>query len=112
MLGHVVYNHFKENGYEVFATTQTDDGIQWDAYLNLEKIEDIIQEVKPDAVVNCIGILNQVCEANKPLAVKLNSLLPHYIDSLSEKYNLYRQKYCGCRFSLNGDENGEGKKEG
>ena len=87
MLGHVVYNHFKENGYEVFATTQTDDGIQWDAYLNLEKIEDIIQEVKPDAVVNCIGILNQVCETNKPLAVKLNSLLPHYIDSLSEKYN-------------------------
>ena len=87
MLGHVVYNHFKENGYTVFGTTQTDEEIEWDAYLNLEKIEDIIQEVKPDAVVNCIGILNQVCEANKPLAVKLNSLLPHYIDSLSEKYN-------------------------
>ena len=87
MLGHVVYNHFKENGYTVFGTTQTDEEIEWDAYLNLEKIEDIIQEVKPDAVVNCIGLLNQVCEANKPLAVKLNSLLPHYIDSLSEKYN-------------------------
>lgn len=87
MLGHVVYHHFKENGYEVFATTQTDEEIEWDAYLNLEKIEDIIQDVKPDAVINCIGILNQVCEANKPLAVKLNSLLPHYIDSLSEKYN-------------------------
>ena len=72
MLGHVVYNHFKENGYTVFGTTQTDEEIEWDAYLNLEKIEDIIQEVKPDAVINCIGILNQVCDVNKPLAVKLN----------------------------------------
>ena len=86
MLGHVVYNHFKENGYTVYGTTQTTD-IVWDAYENLEGIEDIIKDVKPDAVINCIGILNQVCEANKPLAVKLNSLLPHYIDSLSEKYN-------------------------
>ena len=85
MLGHVVYNHFKENGYTVYGTAQTED-IKWDAYENLEGIEDIIKEVKPDAVVNCIGILNQVCEANKPLAVKLNSLLPHYMDSLSEKY--------------------------
>lgn len=86
MLGHVVYNHFKENGYTVYGTTQTTD-IVWDAYENLEGIEDIIKDVKPDAVINCIGILNQVCEVNKPLAVKLNSLLPHYIDSLSEKYN-------------------------
>ena len=44
MLGHVVYHYFKENGYEVFATTQNDEEIQWDAYLNLEKIEDIIKE--------------------------------------------------------------------
>lgn len=86
MLGHVVYSYFKEQGYTVYGTTQTTD-IVWDAYENLEGIEDIIKEVKPDAVINCIGILNQVCEANKPLAVKLNSLLPHYIDSLSEKYN-------------------------
>lgn len=86
MLGHVVYNYFKEQGYTVYGTTQTTD-IVWDAYENLEGIEDIIKEVKPNAVINCIGILNQVCEANKPLAVKLNSLLPHYIDSLSEKYN-------------------------
>ena len=33
MLGHVVYNHFKENGYTVYGTTQTTD-IVWDAYEN------------------------------------------------------------------------------
>ena len=87
MLGHVVYTYFKEQNYEVFGTTLDDEEIYYDAYENLEGIEKIIEEIKPDAVVNCIGILNQVCENNKPLAVKLNSLLPHYIDSLSEKYN-------------------------
>lgn len=86
MLGHVVYNYFLEKGYDVYGTTTTDD-IVYDAFKNQESIEDIINQIKPDAVVNCIGILNKVAEDNKVLAVKLNSLLPHYIDSLSRKYN-------------------------
>lgn len=87
MLGHVVYTYFKEKGYEVFGTTLDDEELYYDAFKDLESIENILDKVRPDAVVNCIGILNQVCENNKVLAVKLNSLLPHYMDSLSEKYN-------------------------
>ena len=88
MLGHVVYTYFQEKGYEVYGTTPVkDEGIYYDAFNDQEKIEEIIKDIKPDAVINCIGILNQVCDKNKPLAVKLNSLLPHYMDSLSEKYN-------------------------
>lgn len=88
MLGHVVYTYFKEKGYEVFGTSLNHEDIYYyDAFNNLESIEGILEEIKPNAVINCIGILNQVCEKNKPLAVKLNSLLPHYMDSLSEKYN-------------------------
>lgn len=87
MLGHVVYTYFKEKSYEVFGTTLDDEELYYDAFKDLESIENILEKVRPDAVVNCIGILNQVCENNKVLAVKLNSLLPHYMDSLSEKYN-------------------------
>jgi len=88
MLGHVVYTHFKDKGYDVYGTNPfQNDGIYYDAFNDQEAIEKIISDIKPDAVVNCIGILNQVCEANKPLAIKLNSLLPHYMDALSEKYN-------------------------
>lgn len=86
MLGHVVYNYFLEKGYEVYGTTTTDD-IVYDAFKNQEQIEAIILNIKPDVVINCIGILNKVAEDNKVLSVKLNSLLPHYIDSLSQKYN-------------------------
>ena len=86
MLGHVVYNYFLENGYEVYGTTR-DNEWKYDAYKDMEKLEKIISEIKPDVVINCIGILNQVAEDNKLLAIKLNSLLPHYIDLLSSKYN-------------------------
>lgn len=87
MLGHVVYNYFKEKNYDVVGTRVKDGTIIYDAYKNQEALEDIIREQKPNIVINCIGILNQVAEDNKPLAVKLNSLLPHYVDSLSEKYD-------------------------
>lgn len=88
MLGHVVYNYFKEQNYEVFGTVISgDDGIVYDAYRNQEDLEKIINKIKPDAVINCIGILNKVAEDNHHLAVSLNSLLPHYIDLLSIKYN-------------------------
>lgn len=87
MLGHVVYNYFKSLGEEVIGTDLTSEEIYYDAFKNQEELENIIAETKPNVVINCIGILNQVAEDNKVLAVKLNSLLPHYIDSLSEKYN-------------------------
>lgn len=87
MLGHVVFNYFKEKQYEVIGTNTKNGPIIYDAYQNQEKLEEIIETEKPQVVINCIGILNQVAEENKHLAVKLNSLLPHYIDELSEKYN-------------------------
>lgn len=87
MLGHVVYETMKEMGYEVYGTSSRNGDLIYDAYTNMESIEQIIEDIKPDAVVNCIGILNKVAEENKTLAVKLNSLLPHYLDELSKKYN-------------------------
>lgn len=86
MLGHVVYNYLLEQNYDVLGTSRNGD-LQYDAYENMEAIEDIISAHKPDVVVNCIGILNKAAENNKVLAVKVNSLLPHYLDSISNKFN-------------------------
>lgn len=87
MLGHIVFTYLTEKGYEVVGTLQKGEGIVYDAYVNQEELEKIIQEHKPKIIINCIGILNQVAENNHPLAVKLNSLLPHYVDELSKKYD-------------------------
>ena len=85
MLGHVVYNHFLEKGYEVYGTSSKED-IIFDAN-NMETIKDIITDIKPDIIINCIGILNKMAEDNHVLALKLNGLLPHYLDELSKTYN-------------------------
>lgn len=89
MLGHVVKIYFQEKGYDVVSLTRRDPSSKYyyDADKDTEAIEKILGENKPDVVINCIGILNKVAEENKSLAVKLNAFLPHYLDSLSEKYN-------------------------
>ena len=87
MLGHVVYNYFLELGNEVIGTVTHGDGVIYDANADMNNLDTIISSEKPDVVINCIGILNKVAEENKVLAVRLNSLLPHYVDELSKKYN-------------------------
>jgi len=88
MLGHVAYNFFTQQGYEVYGTTRNaNDKYYFDANQNISSINNIIEEIRPDVVINCIGILNKVAEDNKKLAVMVNSYLPHYLDELSKDYN-------------------------
>lgn len=87
MLGHVVKRYFEKQGYDVYATSRIENSeLYFDAQKNVYDLERIIEAVKPNAVVNCIGILNKAAEDNKSLAVLINSFLPHYIDDLSNKY--------------------------
>jgi dTDP-4-dehydrorhamnose reductase len=37
-----------------------------------------------DAVINCIGLLNQFAEDNKAMAVLLNGYLPHYLTEITK----------------------------
>ena len=60
---------------EPFRRAEIIDGI--DAY-DLSTIESAIQSSKPDVVINCIGIVKQLAEANDPIAcLTINSLFPH-----------------------------------
>lgn len=83
MLGHIVYEYLEKQGYDIVGTTRS----EYDA--EKDDIKPIIEKIKPNVVINCIGILNKACEENKPLAIKINSYLPHYLDKLSEEYGYY-----------------------
>ncbi len=86
MLGHVVKHYFQENGYDVMGTSRSGrEDYTFDATKNLKDAEIFIQEIKPDVVINCIGILNKVAEEDKPLAVLVNSYLPHYLGEICSK---------------------------
>lgn len=54
---------------------------------NAEVQNDIVSVVKCrhfDTIINCIGVLNQAAEDNKPRAVYLNSYLPHLLAELTK----------------------------
>ncbi len=84
MLGHVVKLHLESKGHRVKGTSRTGDknNYVFDAMENVKDLELFIDDFKPQAVVNCIGVLNKVAEENKPLAVMVNSFLPHFADEL------------------------------
>lgn len=43
----------------------------------------IFSEVRPDAVINCVGLVKQLADASNPLvAVPINTLLPHRLAAL------------------------------
>ena len=88
MLGHVVKRYFENKGYEVYATSRNKESENYfDLTDNIKNIDEIVDRIKPQVVINCIGLLNKVAEENQSLAVLINSYLPHYMDELSEKKN-------------------------
>ena len=88
MLGHVVKRYFENKGHEVHSTCRDkNDQNYFDLTDNIKNIDEIVERIKPQAVINCIGLLNKVAEENQSLAVLINSYLPHYMDELSEKAN-------------------------
>lgn len=59
--------------------------------INVEKykdLKDIFLDIKPDFVINCVGLVKQLDESKNPLLViPINSMLPHVLDSLCIENN-------------------------
>lgn len=88
MAGHLISLYFKEHGHEVVgfarsASTLLDNTIIGDAS-DMPFIKQTIDEGNYDAVINCIGLLNQFAENNKAAAVLLNGYLPHYLVEITK----------------------------
>ncbi|WP_303189567.1 dTDP-4-dehydrorhamnose reductase family protein [Fusobacterium ulcerans] len=92
MAGHMIKEYLYQKKYDVYGTLREKEeknlGVN-EFYLDAfdkEKLEEILKKVKPDFVINCIGILNQFAENNPDIAIYVNGYFPHYLDRLSEKY--------------------------
>lgn len=86
MAGHIISLYLKEQGHSVlgFARTKSRyvDSVVGDA-LDTELLRKVITENKFDAVVNCLGMLNQFAEQDKASASFLNSYLPHFLAEIT-----------------------------
>lgn len=51
---------------------------------NQDQLVALLDKVRPQVVINCIGLIKQLAEANDPLsAIPINSLLPHRLARLA-----------------------------
>lgn len=88
MAGHTISMYMHERGHDVtgFDTRPVTHccckSVVGDAR-NIDELRKLIQEGHFDAVINCIGILNQFAEEKKELAVFLNSYLPHFLADIT-----------------------------
>lgn len=96
MLGNAVFRLFSECAeYEAFGTIRSDRSKKmfseslWNNLLsgidveNIDSLMQVMSEIKPDVVINCIGLVKQLSEADDPLlAIPINSLLPHRLARL------------------------------
>lgn len=82
MAGHVIAHYFNERGYDVSAFARQNvpslKCIKGDA-TDTKTLRELLVSGSFDAVINCIGILNQAADSNKANAIFLNSYLPHFI---------------------------------
>tara|TARA_Y200000002_G_scaffold381246_1_gene394765 strand:- start:8361 stop:9221 length:861 start_codon:yes stop_codon:yes gene_type:complete len=90
MLGHKAFSIFSENSkFETFGTVRKTKAIEnyvKDSYnifsnvdaLNPKSAFKLIDQLNPDIILNCIGVIKQLKEAKDPiLSIEINSLFPH-----------------------------------
>ena len=98
MLGSAVFKLFAETGgYQLSGTVRRESAKQYfpDKWheniiagidiLNNEALTRVVERVKPDVVVNCVGLIKQLATANDPLVVlPVNSMYPHRLAAICE----------------------------
>lgn len=68
--------------YAVFDPKRTLGGVD---VLNVDAVTEVMAKVRPDVVINCVGIIKQLAAAKDPfLSVAVNSLLPHRLHRLCQ----------------------------
>jgi dTDP-4-dehydrorhamnose reductase len=92
MLGHQAYQRFKKHFTTRVTFRRFDDKLQQthrfdkrdviegvDGF-DIVSVQRAIDEVKPDVVLNCVGIIKQLKEAYNPkISIYINALFPHLV---------------------------------
>lgn len=105
MAGHTIALYFKEQGHDVTAFSRKPfsfcSWIQGNAF-DTGYLRAVIADGDYDAVINCIGLLNQFAESAPEKAVYINSYLPHLIVTwLEDKRTRFIQMSTDCVFAGN-----------
>lgn len=91
MAGHIMAEHLSSlNKYEIFGIARKKESKYITKELDVKDfnlLEKYIKEVKPDYIINCIGILVSKSNSELTTAIQINSYLPHFLSELGNKLN-------------------------
>lgn len=94
MAGHMVYNYLEKTERYIMFNTVFRTKLNNESFIcdvrNSKNIVEIIESIKPDFVINCIGALIKESKENPENAVLLNSWLPHFLSHIAiiQKFKL------------------------
>ena len=101
MLGHMLVRVFSPY-HRVIGTTSSQyhsgsplaqllDRDRWIGGIDvrsLTRVEELVREIQPDVVINCVGVIKQKMESsNITDAITINSLFPHHLANLCQSQN-------------------------
>lgn len=98
MLGNAVLRLFAQSaGYEVMASARSTSALRLlpeelsDRVVcgvdveNIDTLTSLFAKIRPDVVINCIGLVKQLADADDPLAaIPINALMPHRLARLCD----------------------------
>ena len=106
MLGSMVFDYLSgRQDYDISGTQRTpaekDNIHSFDAENG--DIVDLLDQIKPDYIINCIGIINIYCrdddQAGVLRAIKVNALFPHRLAAAAQNHAKVIQIATDCVFS-------------
>ena len=101
MLGHMLARVFSPH-HRVIGTTSSQykaesplakllDRDSWIGGIDvrsLNRVDELVREIQPDVVINCVGVIKQKMESsNITDAITINSLFPHHLANLCQSQN-------------------------
>lgn len=87
MAGHLIIEYFRRQGrHTVFYTTRdkSDEGGLLLDVTDCLKVEKLLEAVRPQVIINAVGVLNQFAENDKINAYHINGFLPHRLQRMAE----------------------------
>lgn len=99
MLGHKLWLNFRNrfdtyvtlrNAFQEYAHYKIFDFEKSLDRLDVKRVDSLLpvmEKIRPDVMINCIGIVKQVPAAKDPIAsIKINSLLPHELEKIAKNF--------------------------
>jgi dTDP-4-dehydrorhamnose reductase len=92
MLGHVVNMRLRSlsNQFSVTDVARKSHILKPDIEMDISdftELKNLFNLIKPDIIINCVGILNTNAENNPADAILLNSYLPHFLEKLTAHHS-------------------------